>query len=45
MITKIKFDDNQLVIECIIESLFSKRGMQINWHDLKDKNQWLQGWK
>ena len=45
IVTKIELDDNQLVIECFIEALLSKRCMSIDWHDLKDKNQWTQGWK
>jgi tryptophan-rich hypothetical protein len=45
MVTKVKFDENQLVIECIIEALFSKKSTHIDWYDLKDTNLWLQGWK
>ena len=45
MITKVKFDENQLVIECIMEALLSKRSNQIDWHALKNNSQWLQGWK
>jgi tryptophan-rich hypothetical protein len=45
MVTKVKFDENQLVTECIIEALLSKKNSQINWHDLKENSQWQQGWK
>jgi tryptophan-rich hypothetical protein len=45
LVTKVKLYDNQLVIECIIEALLSKRSSQIDWRDLKDNSQWLQGWK
>ena len=45
IVTLLKLDENQLVIECIIEALLSKRSSQIDWQNLKDDSQWLQGWK
>ena len=45
IITKLEFDENQVVIECSIEALLSKRCFQIVWHELKDESQWILGWK
>ncbi|MFY8328965.1 TIGR02450 family Trp-rich protein [Pseudoalteromonas sp. ZZD1] len=45
MITDIEFDEEGHVIHCEIEALMSKRTQVIDWHQLKDQNSWLQGWK
>jgi len=45
MLTEIEFDDDNIVISCSIEAVMSKRLISINWHDLKDENIWMQGWK
>ncbi|MGI2209247.1 TIGR02450 family Trp-rich protein [Shewanella baltica] len=42
---EIEFDEEGLVISCSIEAVMSKRVIPINWHDLKDEDLWLQGWK
>jgi len=44
VITKVKFDEQQNVIECIIEAVINQRQYEINWRDLKDKKQWRLGW-
>lgn len=45
MITEIEFDEEGLVIACAIEAVMTKRLIAIDWRDLKDSEQWLQGWK
>ncbi|MGO2131168.1 MAG: TIGR02450 family Trp-rich protein [Pseudoalteromonas prydzensis] len=45
MITDMEFDEEGVVISCIIEAVMSKRSMAINWQDLKDQQRWLQGWQ
>lgn len=45
LVTEIEFDEEGLVISCSIEAVMSKRVISINWHDLKDEDLWLQGWK
>ena len=45
IITKVLFDDDQRVIECIIQAVFTKREMAIDWRILKNANQWKLGWK
>ena len=44
LITELKFDEEGEVIHCLIEAVFSKREIAINWEDLKDSEHWLQGW-
>jgi tryptophan-rich hypothetical protein len=46
IISKMQFDEEGIVVvDCCIEAVMSKRAMMINWLDLKDESQWLQGWK
>lgn len=45
MITDIEFDEEGNVLHCEIEAVMSKRTEAIDWHQLKDQNSWLQGWK
>jgi tryptophan-rich hypothetical protein len=45
MVTKVEFDEEGIVALCSIEALISKRSIPINWHDLKNENNWVQGWK
>jgi len=45
MITEVEFDEEGEVIHCVIEAVMTKNGRAIDWQDLKDESQWLQGWK
>ncbi len=45
MVTEVEFDEEGIVTLCSIESLISKRSIPINWHDLTNENNWIQGWK
>jgi len=45
IITSVKFDEYQNVIECIIEAVMTKNEYSINWRDLKITDQWRIGWQ
>jgi len=45
VITKVTFDEDQNVTECIIEAVISHNEYSINWRDLKQAEQWKLGWK
>ena len=45
LITKVEFDEEMEVTLCILEAVLSNRESEICWQDLKDDDQWLQGWK
>lgn len=45
MITKVTFDEDGNVEECIIEAVMTKREENIDWRTLKDRSYWRQGWK
>jgi len=44
LITKLKFDENENVSHCLIEAVISNRTELINWKDLMESEDWLQGW-
>lgn len=45
IITQVDYDEDTAVILCLIEAIMSKRSTQIYWPNLKDTEQWVQGWK
>lgn len=45
IITLVKFNDQQKVIECIIQAVMTKSEYSIDWRDLKDSHHWLVGWQ
>lgn len=45
IVVKVEFDDEGVVIETVIQALMSKVEKSIDWRELKDTQQWLQGWK
>jgi tryptophan-rich hypothetical protein len=45
VVTKVTFDEDQKVIDCIIEAAMTKKEYAINWRDLKDSSQWRLGWQ
>lgn len=44
LITDVEYDENGTVIHCELEAIMSNRCTAITWRDLKDSNQWIQGW-
>jgi tryptophan-rich hypothetical protein len=44
LVSKITFDEEGCVEECVIEAVMTKRADAIDWNSLKDSTQWLQGW-
>lgn len=45
IVSDIKFDEDDSVIECQIEPVMSKIAKPINWQELRDSQYWIQGWK
>lgn len=45
IVTEIEFDEEGVVISCVIEAVMSKRTFPIQWQNLKNQDQWIQGWK
>ena len=45
LITKLVFDEDNIVTHCLIEAVISNQTELINWRELKESERWLQGWK
>lgn len=45
VVTKMAFDEQQRVIECLIEAVISGKEYNIQWRDLKNSMLWKVGWK
>jgi tryptophan-rich hypothetical protein len=45
LVTDVKFDEEGHVVLCVIEAVMSHRAEPIEWQNLKDTRQWLQGWQ
>ena len=45
VVTEIEFDEDGSVRHCLIEAVISNRSEPIDWKELKNPNNWLQGWK
>ena len=45
MITAVEFDEEGLVVECVIEAVMSKKEYNIEWRELNNTECWAQGWK
>lgn len=45
LVSDVEFDEDELVVSCSIEAVISKRIVLIDWHELKNENNWIHGWK
>jgi len=45
LITEVDFDEEGVVIACVIEAVISRRALSIEWKELMDDSCWLFGWK
>ncbi len=45
LVTELDFDKEGAVVRCVIEAVISNRAKSIDWGELKNKDDWLQGWK
>lgn len=45
LVSEVEFDEGGDVIHCLIEAVMSKRSAPIDWKELQNHNDWLQGWK
>jgi tryptophan-rich hypothetical protein len=45
VITLVKFNEQQKVIECMIEAVITKNEYPIDWRELKMSDKWRVGWQ
>jgi tryptophan-rich hypothetical protein len=44
IVSEVLFNDDGAVISCVIEAVLTHRQQEIDWKNLKNSQQWLQGW-
>ena len=44
MVTRLIEEEDEIVA-CALEAVYSKREFVLNWQDLQDESVWLMGWK
>ncbi len=45
VVTELVRDENETIVACLIEAVHSRRSQRIDWRELRDATQWLQGWR
>ena len=45
VVTEVEFDEAGLVVSCSLEAILSKRTASIEWRNLNNDEEWIQGWK
>ena len=45
LITEVEYDEEGVVIYCLMEAVLTHRSFPISWRVLKDDKQWLAGWR
>jgi tryptophan-rich hypothetical protein len=45
LVTELEFDEEGDVVHCLIEAVISNRSAPIQWKELINNDNWLQGWK
>jgi tryptophan-rich hypothetical protein len=44
IILETEFDENDVVMRCLMQAVITKREFEIEWRDLKNTEQWRTGW-
>jgi tryptophan-rich hypothetical protein len=44
IILETEFDENGVVMRCLMQAVITKREFEIEWRDLKNTQQWRAGW-
>lgn len=45
LVSEVEYNEDGTVLSCILEAVLSKSEYPIDWVELKNDSQWLQGWK
>ena len=45
LVVEVGYNDDGSVVLCVLEAVINQRQTGINWLDLKNSDQWKQGWK
>jgi tryptophan-rich hypothetical protein len=44
LVTAVDFDDDGIIIYCLIEAVMTRCSTEIDWRTLKNSDQWINGW-
>lgn len=44
LVVEVEFDEEGVVVNCLLEAVISRRETSVNWQDLKNSVIWKQGW-
>ncbi|MDP4918791.1 MAG: TIGR02450 family Trp-rich protein [Haliea sp.] len=45
IVSEVDFDEEGVVVSCVIEAVMSKRATPLDWRVLKNEECWQHGWK
>jgi len=45
LITEVDFNEEGVVIHCLMEAVITHRTFPIQWRDLRDSSKWINGWR
>ena len=44
LVTEVEFDEDGVIIHCLIEAVMTHRSSKIDWRSLRNSDQWVNGW-
>lgn len=44
VVTELEYDEDNVIIHCLIEAVMTRRSRKIDWRSLADGDQWMTGW-
>jgi tryptophan-rich hypothetical protein len=45
LVTEVEFDEDDVIIHCLIEAVMTRRSSPIDWQTLKNSDHWMMGWR
>ena len=44
LVTEVEYDEDGVIIHCLIEAVMTHRSSKVDWRSLGDVDQWMTGW-
>ena len=44
LVTEVEYDEDDVIIHCLLEAVITRRSNIIDWRSLGDGDQWMTGW-
>ena len=44
LVTEVEYDEDGVIIHCLLEAVTTRRSSKINWRSLGDGDRWMTGW-